>query len=70
MRKIQLTTLEELPARIQSIKISLEKIYGAKLSVEFRVLPVRSLCSTEKFLEKDKLALIFMKIVNEDYKFQ
>ncbi len=68
MRKIELTTPEGLPARIQSIKISLEKIYGAKLSVEFRVLPVRSLCSTENFLEKDKLALIFMKIVDEGYR--
>ena len=68
LRKIELTTPEGLPARIQSIKISLEKIYGAKLSVEFRVLPVRSLCSTENFLEKDKLALIFMKIVDEGYR--
>ena len=68
LRKIELTTPEGLPARIQSIKISLEKIYGAKLSVEFRVLPVRSLCSTENFLEKDKLALIFMKIIDEGYR--
>jgi len=68
LRRIELTTLKDLPARIQSIKVSLEKVYGAKLSVEFMILPVKSLCLTERFLEKDKLALVFKKIVDEGYK--
>ncbi|MEM3745040.1 MAG: ParB N-terminal domain-containing protein [Candidatus Bathyarchaeia archaeon] len=68
MRKIELTTLEDLPERIESIKSSLERIYGAKLGIEFKVLPVKSLCPTEDFLEKDKLAVILMKIIDEGYR--
>jgi IMP dehydrogenase len=60
--------MEDLPARIDSVKVSLEKIYGVRISVEFRALPVKSLRPTENFLEKDKLALILMKIVNEGYR--
>lgn len=68
LRKIELTTMEDLPARIESVKASLERIYGIKIGIEFRRLPIKSLCPTEDFLEKDKLALIFMKIVNEGYR--
>jgi len=60
--------MEDLPARIESVKVSLERIYGIKIGVEFRALPIRSLCPTEDFLEKDKLALILMKIVDEGYR--
>jgi len=68
LRRIELTTMEDLPARIESVKVSLERIYGVKLGVEFRVLPVRSLCPTEEFLERDKLTLILMKVVDEGYR--
>jgi len=68
LRRIELTTIEDLPARIESIKVSLERIYGIKIGVEFRALPVKSLFPTEDFLEKDKLALILMKIVDEGYR--
>lgn len=68
LRKIELTTMEDLLARIESVKVSLERIYGIKIGIEFKALPIKSLCPTEDFLEKDKLALIFMKIVNEGYR--
>ncbi|MBS7648379.1 MAG: ParB N-terminal domain-containing protein [Candidatus Bathyarchaeia archaeon] len=68
LRKIELTTLEDLPTRIENIRVSFERLYGTKLGVEFRPLPIKSLCPTENFLERDKLALIFMKIVNEGYR--
>ncbi|MEM1507674.1 MAG: ParB N-terminal domain-containing protein [Candidatus Bathyarchaeia archaeon] len=68
MRKIELTTLEDLPVKVESIKSSLERIYGVKLGMEFKVLPVKSLCPTEDFLEKDKLAMILMKIIDEGYR--
>lgn len=68
LRKIEITTIADLPEKIESIRVSLERIYGAKLNVEFSALPVRSLCPTEEFLEKDKLALILMKILNEGYR--
>jgi len=67
LRKIELTTLEDLPIKIESIKSSLERIYGVKLGLEFKTLPVKSLCPTEDFLEKDKLAVILMKIIDEGY---
>jgi IMP dehydrogenase len=68
MRKIEITTMADLPDKSESVRVSLERIYGAKINVEFSVLPVRSLCPTEEFLEKDKLALILMKILNEGYR--
>jgi len=68
LRKIDLTTIEDLPSRIESIKTSFEKIYGVSLGVENRSLPIRSLCPTESYLEKDKLALILMKIISEGYR--
>jgi IMP dehydrogenase len=60
--------MADLPEKIESVRVSLERIYGSRLKVEFSVLPVRSLCPTEEFLEKDKLALILMKILNEGYR--
>jgi len=68
LRKIELTTMEDLPERIESVKVSLERIYGIKINIEFKALPIRSLCPTEDFLEKNKLALIFMKIIDEGYR--
>lgn len=68
MWKIELTTTADLHEKIKSIRTSLEKIYGTRLNVKFKVLPVRSLCPTEGFLEKDKLALILMKFLNEGYR--
>jgi len=60
--------MADLHKKTESIRDSLERVYGTKLSVRFRVLPVKSLCPTEGFLEKDKLALILMKVLNEGYR--
>jgi len=53
LRKVELTSLEDVPAKVDSVKRSLEIIYGVRLGVDF--------------LENDKLALVFMKVVTEGY---
>ncbi len=67
MRKIELLGWEELPRRIQNVKGSLEVIYDADLSVQFEDVTLDRLFPTEGFLEKDKLALVFMKVMSEGY---
>jgi len=67
MRRIELLTLEDLPLRIENIKKSLEEIYGVELSVEFENVSLDRLYPTEEFLEKDKLALVFVKRIKEGY---
>lgn len=67
MRKIALLSWEELPRRVESIKRSLENIYGVELSVEFEEVPLDRLHPTESFLENDKLALVLVKVVTEGY---
>jgi hypothetical protein len=67
LRKIQLATLESVPQRVDNLKRSLEIIYGARLHAFPRSIPIDRIFPTEDFLENDKLALVFMKIVNEDY---
>jgi len=59
--------LEDLPLRIENIKKSLEEIYGVELSVEFENVSLDRLYPTEEFLEKDKLALVFVKRIKEGY---
>ena len=67
MRKIELTTWESVPNRVDNLKRSLEIIYGKKLTAYPYDIPVSRLFPTEDFLENDKLALVFMKTVNEGY---
>lgn len=59
--------MEDVPARIDSVKRSLEIIYGVRLDVSLEKVPVDRLFPTEDFLENDKLALVFMKMVDEGY---
>jgi IMP dehydrogenase len=49
------------------VKRSLEIIYGVRLGVDFEDVPVDRVFPTEDFLENDKLALVFMKVVTESY---
>ena len=67
MRKIELATWESVPNRVDSLKRSLEIIYGKKLTAYPYDIPVGRLFPTEDFLENEKIALVFMKTVNEGY---
>lgn len=67
MRSIELASWENVSVRVDSIRRSLEIIYKVEIRDEFDVVPVDRLYPTEDFLEGDKLALIFMKVVKEGY---
>lgn len=67
MRTIELASLEDVPDRVDSVKCSLEIIYGVKLGVALEDVPIARLFPTEDFLENDKLALVLMKVVTEGY---
>jgi hypothetical protein len=67
LRKVELASLEDVPRRVDGVKRSLEIIYGVRLGVHFEDVPVDRLFPTEDFLENDKLALVFMKVVTEGY---
>ncbi len=68
MREIELASWKDVPRRLESLKKTIEIIYGVKLKVDFKLVPVGQLHPTETFLEKDKLALVFMKVMTEDYR--
>ncbi len=67
MRKIELATWESVPNRVDSLRRSLETIYNVELKAFSHDIPIDDLFPTEDFLENDKLALVFMKTVNEGY---
>ena len=60
MRKIELASWKGVPRRLASLRKTLEIIYGVKLGIDFENVPIDRLHPTENFLEKDKLALVFM----------
>jgi hypothetical protein len=66
-RKIELSTWENLPQKVDGLKRSLEIIYEAKLTSSSQNVPMTNLFPTEDFLENDKMALVFKKIVAEAY---
>lgn len=67
MRKIDLATWESVPKRVDSLRRSLEIIYNVELKAYSQNLSLDRLFPTEDFLENDKLALVFMKTINEGY---
>jgi hypothetical protein len=67
MRQIELVSWESLLSHVEKIKISLEDIYEVEMTVKSEQVPLDRLHPTEDFLEKDKLALVFMKVVSEGY---
>jgi hypothetical protein len=67
MRNIELSTWESVPHKLDSLKKSLENIYEVKLDTCSLDIPLDKLYPTEDFLENDKLALVFKKIIEEDY---
>jgi len=67
MRDIELASWKDIQSRVDSIKRSLEIIYNVELHVDLEEVPLNRLYPTEDFLENDKLTLVFMKIIAEDY---
>lgn len=67
MREVELASWKDLQRRVDSIVRSLEIIYQVKLSVDCEEIPLERLFPTEEFLENDKLALVFQKVVDENY---
>jgi len=67
MREIELANREGLSKRVDSIVKSLEIIYEVKLRVDLEAIPLERVFPTEDFLENDKLALVFKKVVEENY---
>jgi hypothetical protein len=66
-RKIELSTWETLPQKVDSLKKSLEIIYNAKLTNYSQNIPLNNLFPTEDFLENDKIAIVFKKTVTDAY---
>jgi IMP dehydrogenase len=67
MREVELASWEDLQRRVDSIVRSLEIIYETSLRVAQMEIPFERLFPTEEFLENDKLALVFQKVVDENY---
>jgi len=67
MREIELASWKDVSKRVNGIVKSLEIIYETKPSVNFFEIPLERVFPMEDFLENDKLALVFEKIVEEDY---
>ena len=67
MRKIELASWKDVPRRLASLRKTLEIIYEVKLGVNLKDVPIGRLHPTESFLETDKLAVVFMKVLTEDY---
>ncbi|MDH5788083.1 MAG: hypothetical protein OEZ40_07325, partial [Candidatus Bathyarchaeota archaeon] len=67
MREIELANWKDLSNRVDGIVKSFETIYKVKLRVDLEEIPLERLYPTEDFLENDKLALVFKKIVKENY---
>jgi hypothetical protein len=67
MRNIELESWNDLKRRVDSITKSLELIYQVQLHAYPQVISLERVYPTEDFLENDKLALVFKKIVEEGY---
>ena len=67
MRNIELASWNDVQRRVYNDKRSLEMVYSVVLEVNVEDVPLERLYSTEDFLENDKLALVFMKVLTEDY---
>jgi hypothetical protein len=67
MRELELANWWDISRRVNNILRSLEIIYQVKLDVDVEEIPLDHLYPTEDFLENDKAAFVFMKIVRENY---
>ena len=67
LEKDKLSSLKSVPQKADILRRSLEIIYGVKLQTDSSHIQLDQLYPTEDFLQNDKIALVFMKIVNEGY---
>jgi hypothetical protein len=67
LRKIELSTWKSVSQKAEGLRKSLEIIYRADLETASSEIPLERLYPTEDFLENDKVALVFMKIVQDGY---
>lgn len=67
MRKIELAGWNDVQRRVDNDKLSLEIVYGVRLEVDLEDVLLDKLFPTEDFLENDKLAVVFMKVLTENY---
>lgn len=67
MREIELVDSKTLPQRLDNIIKSFEIIYNQSISADLEEVSLDKLHPSEPFLEKDKLALVFKKIIEENY---
>lgn len=67
MREIELASSRDISKRVDSIVRSLEIIYQVRLRVDLEEITLERTYPTEDFQESDKLALVFRKIVEENY---
>jgi hypothetical protein len=67
LRKIELSSWESVPHKVEGLRRSFEIIYGVQLETYSSGIQLDRLYPTEDFLENDKIALVFMKIVKEGY---
>ena len=67
MRNIELESWDGHQRQVEDIKRSFEIIYDIDFDVEYEKIPLEMFYPTESFLEEDKLALVFMKVVQERY---
>ncbi|MDQ1280591.1 MAG: hypothetical protein QG670_1854 [Thermoproteota archaeon] len=64
---MDLASWENIHKRAWDIKQSLELIYDVTLDIVLEEIPLDHLYPSQNFLENDKLALVFMKVITEEY---
>jgi len=67
LRTIELITAETIASRLENIRNSYERLYETPVSSVLEEVSTEQLSPTEPFLENDKLALVFRKVIVEDY---
>jgi hypothetical protein len=67
MREIDLVDSKAIPKRLEDLVKSFEIIYNHQVPADLEEISLDKLRPTELFLEKDKLALVFKKTIEENY---
>ena len=67
MRTIEIITADTIASRLENIRESYERLYETPVSSVLEEVLTEQLSPTEPFLENDKLALVFRKVIVEDY---
>ncbi len=67
MDRIELVTEETIDSRLEAIRDSYERLYRIPVATSLQKVPTAQLRPTESFLENDKFAIVFRKIIEEGY---